>query len=50
MSNRHPEFMTAKKERLSYWTCFIGQSIYDGITAAFISTYRAALEWLPLCH
>lgn len=41
ISNRHPEFMTTKKERLSSWTYFIGQNIYYNITAAFISTYLA---------
>ena len=34
-------YMTTKKERLSYWTYFIGQNIYYNITAAFISTYLA---------
>ena len=41
MKNKHPEYMTTKKERLSYWTYFIGQNIYYNITAAFISTYLA---------
>ena len=34
-------YMTTKKERLSYWTYFIGQNVYYNITAAFISTYLA---------
>ena len=34
-------YMTTKKERLSYWSYFIGQNIYYNITAAFISTYLA---------
>ena len=34
-------YMTTKKERISYWTYFIGQNIYYNITAAFISTYLA---------
>ncbi len=34
-------YMTTKKERLSYWTFFVGQNIYYNITAAFISTYLA---------
>ena len=34
-------YMTTKKERVSYWTYFIGQNIYYNITAAFISTYLA---------
>ena len=41
MSDKHPEYMTTKKERLSYWTYFVGQNIYYNITAAFISTYLA---------
>jgi len=41
VANKHPEYMTTKKERLSYWTYFIGQNIYYNITAAFISTYLA---------
>ncbi len=36
-----PAYMTTKKERLSYWTYFVGQNIYYNITAAFISTYLA---------
>ena len=34
-------YMTTFKERLSYWTYFIGQNVYYNITAAFISTYLA---------
>ena len=41
MKTKHPEYMTTGKERLSYWTYFIGQNIYYNITAAFISTYLA---------
>ena len=41
MKEKHPEYMTTKKERLSYWTYFVGQNIYYNITAAFISTYLA---------
>ena len=41
MANKHPGYMTTFKERLSYWTYFIGQNIYYNITAAFISTYLA---------
>ncbi len=41
MADKHPEYMTTKKERLSYWTYFVGQNIYYNITAAFISTYLA---------
>ena len=41
MENKTPGYMTTKKERLSYWTYFVGQNIYYNITAAFISTYLA---------
>ena len=41
MKEKHPNYMTTKKERLSYWTYFVGQNIYYNITAAFISTYLA---------
>ncbi len=41
MKNKHPEYMTTPKERVSYWTYFIGQNVYYNITAAFISTYLA---------
>ena len=34
-------YMTTFKERLSYWSYFVGQNIYYNITAAFISTYLA---------
>ena len=34
-------YMTTFKERLCYWTYFVGQNIYYNITAAFISTYLA---------
>ena len=33
------QYMTTFKERLSYWTYFIGQNIYYNLTAVFISTY-----------
>ena len=32
-------YMTTFKERVSYWTYFIGQNIYYNLTAVFISTY-----------
>ena len=41
MKDKHPEYMTTNKERISYWTYFVGQNIYYNITAAFISTYLA---------
>ncbi len=34
-------YMTTLKERLSYWSFFIGQNVYYNLTAAFISTYLA---------
>jgi Na+/melibiose symporter-like transporter len=33
------KYMTTSRERLSYWTYFIGQNIYYNLTAVFISTY-----------
>ena len=41
MDMKHPGYMTTRKERISYWTYFVGQNIYYNITAAFISTYLA---------
>ena len=41
MKNKHHDYMTTPRERVSYWTYFIGQNIYYNITAAFISTYLA---------
>ena len=41
MQTTAKQYMTTKKERLSYWTYFVGQNIYYNITAAFISTYLA---------
>ena len=41
MKNKHPGYITTPRERLSYWTYFVGQNIYYNITAAFISTYLA---------
>ncbi len=41
MKTKTNGYMTTFKERLSYWTYFIGQNIYYNITAAFISTYLA---------
>ncbi len=34
-------YMTTFKERLCYWSYFVGQNVYYNITAAFISTYLA---------
>ena len=47
MKNNHPEYMTTPKERLSYWTFFVGQNIYYNLTAAFITTYLA-MQGIPL--
>ena len=47
MKNNPPGYMTTRKERLSYWSFFIGQNIYYNITAAFISTYLA-MQGIPL--
>ena len=41
MGQKIASYMTTFKERLSYWTYFVGQNIYYNITAAFISTYLA---------
>ena len=41
MAKNKPGYMTTFKERVSYWTYFVGQNIYYNITAAFISTYLA---------
>ena len=41
MSQGKPQYMTTFKERISYWTYFVGQNVYYNITAAFISTYLA---------
>ena len=41
MAKIKPNYMTTFKERLSYWTYFVGQNVYYNITAAFISTYLA---------
>lgn len=41
MKTDAPQYMTTFKERLSYWSYFIGQNVYYNITAAFISTYLA---------
>ena len=41
MKNKNPGYMTTPRERVSYWTYFVGQNVYYNITAAFISTYLA---------
>ena len=35
------QYMTTFKERLSYWTFFVGQNVYYNITFLFLSTYLA---------
>ena len=37
MANKHPEYMTTSKERLSYWTYFVGQNVYYNITFIYLS-------------
>ena len=41
MRNKHPEYRTSPKERLSYWTFFVGQNVFYNIVAMFLSTYLA---------
>lgn len=41
MKTKNNGYMTTFRERVSYWSYFIGQNIYYNITAAFISTYLA---------
>jgi len=41
MANKHPEYMTTFKERLSYWTYFVGQNVYYNITFIYLSAYLA---------
>ncbi|MBQ4600008.1 MAG: MFS transporter [Oscillospiraceae bacterium] len=35
------KYMTTFRERLSYWTYFVGQNVYYNITFLFLSTYLA---------
>ena len=41
MVKNKPGYMTTFKERLSYWTYFVGQNVYYNITFLFLSTYLA---------
>ena len=41
MATKQQSYMTTFKERVSYWSYFIGQNVYYNITAAFLSTYLA---------
>lgn len=36
-----PGYMTTFKERLSFWSYFIGQNVYYNITAIYLATYLA---------
>ena len=35
------QYMTTFKERLSYWTYFVGQNVYYNITFIYLSAYLA---------
>ncbi len=41
MEKKITGYMTTFKERLSYWTYFVGQNVYYNITFLFLSTYLA---------
>ncbi len=41
MQTQKPSYMTTLKERLSYWTYFVGQNVYYNLTAVYITTYLA---------
>jgi Na+/melibiose symporter-like transporter len=41
MENQQRTYMTTFKERLSYWTYFVGQNVYYNITFMFLSAYLA---------
>ena len=41
MRNKHPDFRTSPKERVSYWTFFVGQNVFYNIIAMFLTTYLA---------
>lgn len=38
-SNRHPDYLTAPRERLSYWVYFVGQNLFYAIVAYYLVTY-----------
>ena len=48
MKKQPAHYMTTFKERLCYWTFFVGQNIYYNITAVFISTYLVMQGINPL--
>ena len=39
LEHKKPGHMTSMKEKLCYWTYFVGQNVYYNLTAVFISTY-----------
>ena len=41
MEQKKPGYMTTFKERLSYWTYFVGQNVYYNITFIYLSAYLA---------
>ena len=41
MKKENPNYMTTFKERLSYWTYFVGQNVYYNITFIYLSAYLA---------
>ena len=41
MKTEQPGYMTTQKERLSYWTYFVGQNVYYNITFIYLSAYLA---------
>ena len=41
MKKENPGYMTTQKERLSYWTYFVGQNVYYNITFIYLSAYLA---------
>ncbi|MBE6975572.1 MAG: hypothetical protein E7439_00005 [Ruminococcaceae bacterium] len=48
MKKQPAHYMTTFKERICYWTFFVGQNIYYNITAVFISTYLVMQGINPL--
>ncbi len=44
MKKENPGYMTTQKERLSYWTYFVGQNVYYNITFIYLSAYLA-MQW-----
>ena len=39
MKNRHPDFLTTRRERGSYWFYFVGQNLFYAIVAYYLVTY-----------